>query len=102
MAATLRSAMFALALGHSWQHIKLLPLHTTVYCFTDSDFSILAILRPTANPKHSSYSAQTANVLVTPRLRNFADVQSSARRVLIADSFLFSLSACWEKLIRFT
>lgn len=80
--------------------ISLASVHTYSILFHyDSDSSTLAIIKPTASSKLLSlHSAHTANVLIPPRLRKFADV----RRVLTADSFLCSLSACWEKLIRFT
>lgn len=79
-----------------------LLLYTTVYCFTMIQIPA-PIFKPTASSKPlSSHSAHSANILILPRLRKFADVWSSAQRVLIADSFLCSLSACWEKLIRCT
>lgn len=96
MADVPHSTMLTLALGNCWQHIKCAILF---HCA----FSKLAILKPTANSKLLSlHSAHTANALIPPRLRKFADVRRSAQSVLIADSFLCSLSARWEKLIRFT
>lgn len=80
-----------------------LPQHTIVYCSLWFRLQYAAILRPTANSELlSSNTAHAANVLIPPRLRKFADVRSCAQRVLRADSFLCSLSTCWEKLIRFT
>lgn len=94
MAAVLRSTMFTLALGQCWQLINC--LYTLQYIVWDC--SALTILKPTANSK--LISSHRANILIPPRLRKF--LPSSAQRLLRADSFLCSLSACWEKLIRFT